>query len=269
MKPFNQISLKEEILNGQDIVFDLDGTLIEGDIGETIFYHTLLAGSIRTPDDEEWLIPFSKIDSKIPIQLNGQNAQLLFDYQTDISEKAFEKAYTRTATWLENYPREDIELLIVRLLAANAKPVRIPCQAVINGKSWNIHIRYGMHVKTGMHEMVRNFRKKGARVWIVSASPQVVCELVGSNFEIKPENVLGMKVAGNGREITRFPWGLNKVRALREVGVTKSLLAFGDGEGDIEMLAIAKYPVVIENGSKSLLKLASQKGWWVYADQEE
>jgi phosphoserine phosphatase len=269
MKTFNQLSLKSETLDGQDLVFDLDGTLIEGDIGETLFYHTLLAGSIHTPDDEKWFIPICEHHPKIPIQLCEQSAQLLLDYQTNLSERAFEKAYTRTATWLENYQREDIELLIARLLAAHAKPVSIPCRAVINGKSRDIHIRYGVHIKTGLREAVRNFRDQGARLWIVSASPQAVCELVGKKFEIEPQHILGVKVTGNGREIARFPWGPAKVWALREVGVTKPLLAFGDGEGDIEMLAIAKYPVVIEDGSTSLLKLASQKDWWFYADQEE
>ena len=269
MKRFDLSSFADELLTGEDIIFDLDGTLIEGDIGETLFYHTLLAGSICTTNDEKWFMPFSKLDSKIPIPIHGESAKMLFDYQTDLSGRAFEKAYTHTATWLENYPREDIELLIVRLLATNVQPVRIPCQAFINGKSQDIHIRYGVHVKVDMREMVRGFREKGARLWIVSASPQMVCELVGENFKIEPEHILGVKVAANGREITRFPWGPSKVRVLREVEVTKPLFAFGDGEGDIEMLAIAKYPVVIENGSTSLLKLASQKDWWFYAYHEK
>ncbi|MGV8025238.1 MAG: HAD family hydrolase [Anaerolineaceae bacterium] len=261
--------MQSERLDGQDIVFDLDGTLIEGDIGETLFYHTLLAGAIYTPNDEKWFLPFSKPDSKIPIPIHGESAQLLLGYQIDLSEGDFEKAYTSTARWLENYPRKDIELLIVRLLATNAEPVRIACQVFSQGKPQAMHICYGVHIKVGMREMVRNFHEKGARLWIVSASPQMVCELVGRDFKIEPEYILGVKVAKDGRQISRFPWGSSKVRVLHEAGVTKPLFAFGDGEGDIEMLSIAKYPVVIEKGSTSLLKIASQKDWWFYADHEK
>lgn len=264
MKNFNQAPIGSEKLEGKDIVFDLDGTLIEGDIGETLFYHTLLAASSCAPGDEKWSMPFSGVDAKTPEVVRGESAQLLFDYQTALAEGAFEQAYTRTAIWLESFPHEEIELLLLRLLAADTHPVHMPCRLYVNGTSRDLQINYGVQVKADMRAMLRTFRERGARSWIVSASPQVVCELVGRELNIEPQYIRGVKVAQDGQQVSRFPWGAGKVKVLREAGVTKPLLAFGDGEGDIEMLSLAKYPVVIANGSASLLHIARQKDWWIY-----
>ena len=264
MKNFHQLTIKSENLDGQDIVFDLDGTLIEGDIGETLFYHSLLAVSMYARSDEKWSQPFSGLDPMKPIPVRGESAQLLYDYQTALAEGAFEKAYTRTAIWLESFPREEIELLLLRLLAAAIQPVRMPCRVYVNGTSRDLQISYGVRVKADMRVLLQTFREQGARLWIVSASPQVVCELVGREFHIPPHNILGVQASADGQQVSRFPWGAGKVRVLREAGVTQPYFAFGDGEGDIEMLSLARYPVVIANGSASLLQIARQKDWWVY-----
>lgn len=264
MKNFHQLTIKNENLDGQDIVFDLDGTLIEGDIGETLFYHSLLSVSLYAHSDEKWSKPFSGLDPKEPIPVRGESAQLLFDYQTALAEGEFEKAYTRTAIWLESFPREEMELLLVRMLAVNTHPVHMPCRVYANGTSQDIQINYGVRVKADMRALVRIFREQGARLWIVSASPQVVCELVGREFQIQPQNILGVKTSADGKQVSRFPWGAGKVRVLHEAGVTQPYFAFGDGEGDIEMLSLARYPVVIAKGSASLLHIARQKDWWVY-----
>jgi hypothetical protein len=42
MKTFHPDLLLDEALPGENILFDLDGTLLQGDLGETVFYHTQL-----------------------------------------------------------------------------------------------------------------------------------------------------------------------------------------------------------------------------------
>ena len=56
------------------------------------------------------------------------------------------------------------------------------------------------------------------------------------------------------------------MNALHQAGVTRALLAFGDSQGDIAMLKMAKYPVVVANGSTTLLQQAEGKAWWIYND---
>ena len=59
------------------------------------------------------------------------------------------------------------------------------------------------------------------------------------------------------------------MKVLHQAGVTRALLAFGDSPGDIAMLAMAKYPVVVANGSTGLLQQAEVKGWWVYGESKD
>ncbi len=69
----------------------------------------------------------------------------------------------------------------------------------------------------------------GASGWIVSASPQPVCEAVGNLLGFERSQIIGVLTV-NGR--MRTPWGRRKVAELKKLGVTRPLLAFGDSSGD-------------------------------------
>jgi len=268
MKRFDLSSFADELLTGEDIIFDLDGTLLEGDIGETLFYHTLLMHPFCDPHDEKWFQPIQAHEADNLIHVSDQNAELLDDYRAHLARGEFEKAYTSTARWLEQFERADVERLVQAVLRQPTDLVSISCALETNKRHRQISIRYGAHVKMGMQTMVRSFQEQGATVWIVSASPQAICEIAGERIGIPPERVLGVKIATEETECPRLPWGAMKVRVLQTAGVLRPLMAFGDGEGDIEMLGIAQYPVVIENGSIKLLQLARKNDWWIYPERE-
>lgn len=269
MKIFNQLSLDREMLVGQDIVFDMDGTLIEGDIGETLFYHTLLTESLYSSSEDAWFDPIQQNGLKNPILLSKKYADLLIDYKAKLSAGSFGEAYMNAAKWLEKYKREDIEHLIHAFLTDQETPKTIKCQITTNNSKANyIDIPYGAHIKPGMHEVLKCFLERGANLWIVSASPQTVCEIVAKKTGIDRKRVLGVKVSVSGEESPRFPWGPDKLKVLKEAGVIHPLVVFGNGEGDVEMLAIAKYPIVVEDGSAKMIELADNRGWWIYPCRE-
>lgn len=266
MKTFHPDLLLDEALPGENILFDLDGTLLQGDLGETVFYHTLLHADLYAPGSGKW---FQPLKQDVPLQLTGQRAEILDDYLSNLKQEEFEKAYTSTARWLADFKPADLQALTEAILLRGIAPVPIPCSMENGREQRTITLNYGARVKENMRTMVRGFLEKGARIWMVSASPQMLCEIAAEQLGIARERVLGVQLPTEDEKDGRFPWGEAKVNVLRQAGVTRALLAFGDSRGDSAMLEMAEYPVVVANGSTSLPKLAGQKGWWVYTDPEE
>ncbi len=263
MKTFQPDLLLAEKTQGENILFDLDGTLLQGDLGETVFYHTLLTSDLYAPGTDEW---FQLLRQDAPLQLTGQRAEILDDYLQNIQQEAFEKAYTSAARWLADFNRADLQALTEAILLCGAAPVPITCSIENGGEKREIMLSYGARIKDDMRTMVKRFVEKGALIWIVSASPQLICEIAAEQLGIARERVLGVQLPTKNGKDGRFPWGEAKVNALHQVGVTRALLAFGDSQGDIAMLNMAKYPVVVANGSARPLQQVEENDWWVYND---
>ncbi len=117
------------------------------------------------------------------------------------------------------------------ILLCEIVPVPITCSLENGGGRREITLSYGARIKDDMRTMVKRFVEKGALIWMISASPQMICEIAAEQLGIARERVL----------------------------------AFGDSQGDLTMLKMAKYPVVV-NGSTKLLQQAEGNGWWVYSE---
>ena len=261
MKTFQSDLLLDEKLQGENILFDLDGTLLQGDLGETVFYHTLLLSDLYAPGTDNW---FQPLKQDMLLRLTGERAEILNDYLKDIQQEEFEKAYTSAASWLADFNRADLQALTKTVLLRGTAPVPITCSLENGGERRAITLSYGARAKEDMRTMIKGFLEKGALIWMVSASPQLICEIAAEQLDIAYERVLGVQLPTEDGKDGGFPWGEAKVKALHQAGVTRALLAFGDSPGDIAMLKMAKYPVVVENGSSRLLQQGEQEDWWVY-----
>ena len=263
MKTFQPDLLLDEKTQGENILFDLDGTLLQGDLGETIFYYTLLTSDLYAQGTDEW---FQPLRQDAPLQLTGLRAEILDDYLQNIQQEEFEQAYTSAASWLTEFKPSDLQALTKAVLLRGAAPVPITCSLENGGEQRKITLSYGARVKEDMRTMVKRFLEKGALIWMISASPQMICEIAAEQLGIARERVLGVQLPTENGKDGRFPWGEAKVNALHQAGVTRALLAFGDSQGDIAMLKMAKYPVVVANGLSTLLQQAEGKAWWIYND---
>lgn len=263
MKVFHPTILADEPLQGEYILFDLDGTLLQGDLGETVFYHTLLLSDLYAPGTGKW---FQPLKQDMLLRLTGQHAEILDNYLNNIQQEKFEEAYTSTARWLVEFKPADLQALTEAILLRGAAPVPIPCSLENGGEQRKVTLNYGARIKEDMRTMIRGFQGKGALIWMVSASPQMLCEIAAEQLGIARERVLGVQLPTNDGDQGRFPWGEAKVQALHQAGVLRALLAFGDSQGDSEMLGMAKFPVVVANGSTRLLQQAEGEDWWVYSD---
>ncbi|MEZ4317995.1 MAG: haloacid dehalogenase-like hydrolase [Myxococcota bacterium] len=107
-------------------------------------------------------------------------------------------------------------------------------------------------------------------IWIVTASPAVVIQVAGQRVGVPADHVLGMWCApdaeGRFTRPTREPitYRQGKVEALLgATGGRRPDFAAGDAMTDLEMLASARYALVIDRQNPVLRNEATTRGWWL------
>lgn len=247
----------------QDIVFDLDGTLINGDIGETTFLHLKSEGQLG--HDSPPLI--LQISNDIP---GDPESHAIHKYLRYCESNQFDRAYLYTADEIAKYEASVIYKAVANFLEESSGFSQIKIQFTDeNQKSPLVEytVNYGISIRKKLTGLISQFQKMKAKIWIVSASPQFVVDACGEEFGLLQENVYGA-VPGNGLYSKgRFPWKSDKVQVLYDAGVREPLIVFGNGIEDLEMLKTARYPVVMEDGHPGLLEHAREQDWTIYSDE--
>ncbi|MBN2554370.1 MAG: haloacid dehalogenase-like hydrolase [Anaerolineales bacterium] len=247
-----------EEVGSADIVFDMDGTLIEGDLGESVFYWCLfktwesgVCQDVAANPDEF---------NALPAYIQGKAAKRLIEYRRLIENNQLEQAYALVAAWIEQVPAEIVYEVTRSFLEHSRSPRAIEVRTNGSGEGEPIRLIYGGRLIEVMHELLDKLQHADARCWIVSASPQHVCAAVAEYLGVPEARVVGVQ-SKNGS--VQIPWRNNKVRALRECGVQEPLIAFGDSEGDWDMLRFASHGVVIGDDNPAMLAEAQREGWTV------
>jgi HAD superfamily phosphoserine phosphatase-like hydrolase len=118
-----------------------------------------------------------------------------------------------------------------------------------------------------MRTLVQRLRESGCDVWAVSSSSHWVIRSGMRSFGIPNDRILAAEAAvENGiveDRLIRVPSGPGKTEAIRSVLSAAPDCAFGNAIWDREMLAMAKYPFVI-NPNSDLKEIAIAKNWTVY-----
>ncbi len=118
-----------------------------------------------------------------------------------------------------------------------------------------------------MRELVRRLRQDGCDVWAVSSTNEWVIRAGMKHFGIAESRILAAKVEVDGGVVTdrlvRVPSGSGKPQALREVVKREIEAAFGNSRWDVEMLAMAKYPVAV-NPNPDLEAISQERHWRIY-----
>jgi phosphoserine phosphatase len=250
-------------VSGSDIVFDMDGTILTGDLGETVFF--LLHGK---PFEEENLeIDWLGFDALSSSSSLSNPEKTLQQYLSFSSSGAFGEAYRLTVHALAKYPPENVRVFARQILENNTKvtteKVKLtdPDQKV---SEYTVHI--GAKIRSEMALLVGQFIERGSRVWIVSASPQPVVEACGEALGIQRNRIFGATIDEGEGKISRFPWKEEKVATLQDAGVFKPLMVFGNGIEDLNMLEIAVKPVVVADAHEPLLLLANEREWDIFGE---
>jgi phosphoserine phosphatase len=126
-------------------------------------------------------------------------------------------------------------------------------------------------------EIIRFLKDSGVRVLIVTASVGWTIEAAAEEFDIGPDDIVGIRTYLDGNTITdkvHYPisWAEGKVDALLEVtNGQRPFLASGNTTSDMHMVDIATDLKLVIHGSKpgdlvyesevQALKMAKEKGW--------
>lgn len=115
-----------------------------------------------------------------------------------------------------------------------------------------------------MDRLVAALRKEGVELWAVSSTNKWVVSEGVRYFGIPEQRVLAAEVAVNkciiSSELVRVPTGPGKAAALRNVGLVRPDVVFGNSLHDLAMLDLARYAYPI-NPSPTLLAAAAERGW--------
>ena len=250
-------------VRGQDVVFDLDGTLINGDIGETTFLYLKSEGQLGH-DSPPQILQISDKDQGNP------GSAAIYKYLSYCESNQFDKAYRYTADEIAKYQAKVICKVVTNFLEGSSGFSQIKIQFPEEDQRSpfaEYTVNYGVSIRKKLAGLIGEFQKMKANIWIVSASPQFVVDACGKRFGLLRENVYGA-VPGNGLyDEGRFPWKADKVTVLNEKGIQEPLIVFGNGLEDLEMLKAARYPVVMEDSHPGLLEYARERDWTIYSDE--
>lgn len=257
----NRSRINVSELDAPEIVFDLDGTLVKGDLGETVFFHILLGKSTGRKDHD-----FGLEGRKLIESLGGSDV-LLKKYFSLIRTRQHLEASKLLAKFIAKLPANEVESITRFVLRQNGPPELIEYQ--LKGSGTTLEIRYGIELQNELIDLMKQFRELGARIWIVSASPQPIVEVFGSLIDIGSQQILAVKVDLETDQYPRAPYGRGKVSSLEGEGIERPLIVFGNSLGDLEMLEKAQFSVVMEGSCEALLEIADYRGWMVYKKDTE
>ncbi|TGK21902.1 haloacid dehalogenase-like hydrolase [Leptospira fluminis] len=214
-------------------VFDFDNTLVRNDFGEAVM-NRLLAEGVPWIED---IRPFFS-DSETGTRLNDlrkkdghafQKETWKF-YETVHDAEGLEASY-RWSTWIFS-GRSDSELRRTAREVWEENRKSLSSEAV--------------RPYTALIELIRELRKNGADLWIVTASPQGVIQEVSSIWGIPEDRVLGVELEEESGILKRgvkepFTYGSGKVRRILDAtGGEGYEIAFGDTENDFPLLENSK-----------------------------
>ncbi len=223
-------------------LFDMDGTLLDGDLGETTFLMTLAADHLGI---KAWNISLHDI-----LAAEDEIAQLpvLRRYAGYASSGDHASAYQMTTEYMERLP--DIDIL------------QICRQAFIEFSDPATHLsvdsfRLPLFVRSS--SIMLSYLRSCAKPVLVSASPRSVVQAFADLHNL--ENVTIIASEGG---IETLPYGEAKVRLAKERGITRPFIAFGNSEGDREMLNWAELSVFRSTeASPSQIESAKSAGWTI------
>lgn len=210
------------------VAFDCDGTLWSGDVGEDWFVELieragLFESASRAMRDEA---------RRHGLRAEGSDRAVAEALVAAMNAGMYEeqRLYELMAWLGAGRTDEQVQSVIDAMLA------RIGLEARLHGETLAI---------------LRSANKRGLRTVAVSASPQAVIEACLGYLGIAPFAVCAARQAKEGavlvpRLSAPLPYRHGKVAALRAViGASPVLVALGDSEFDLAMLALAEVPLAV------------------------
>lgn len=215
------------------ILFDMDGTLFDGDLSESC--HFLLLAAAQSKKD---VCDVTIAD----LQLLSDTDELAH-YTRLIREDLHSEAYLYSLEYLEGFFDSHIERTVRFSFEIAQEPIAL-----------NDTITLHADHRGGLIHLLRFCLEMQKRVIIISASPTHVVEAYCLYAGIKNVEI----IAAEGSNPT-LPNYEGKVQLLQNYGITKVTLAFGNSRGDLAMLKFAERGVLRNPMADSHLSALAHK----------
>ena len=268
--PENKANLESLIgsYSGKGVaVFDMDGTLTEGNVGGVVQAY-MIRELQYSYDERFWkLIPeecgrdqmraLYKDFASLPLeeakktQAYKEYVRLFSSVYGSIRNKEGNLAAYRWATALS-----------VGLSEGEARAIARKVVDSEYGKKIKVHPQ--------MRELALKMQENGWKVYIVSGSNDWVVKEMAERLGIPPERALGSKVKVRDGvltdEVERIHYREGKTETIRKEIASEIQFAAGDGVGDMEMLQMSRHGLVLDYGipyQGEILDAARKNGWWI------
>jgi phosphoserine phosphatase len=259
IKGFENI-LKQENLTGKEVVFDLDGTLLSGDLGETVFFFMIILQSMGIEDENEFSSAISKIKAikELSCLENDQLAEILKTYLYLMKEQRYIEAYQLTAKFLAKSDTEKIYSLVRVVLDQGVHCNKI--KYLLGEESFEI-ILHSVEDNL-MSSFIRTCTQSGANILIVSGSPQTIVEGYCLYQSLPISIARGVVLQKDGQYFV--PYGQSKMSVIKAAGFKNPYLAFGNSIGDFEMLASAKHSFIRKSDQRIIQEKVTECSWYFF-----
>jgi phosphoserine phosphatase len=238
------------------VVFDLDGTLVEGDLGETVFYLLIIMQALGYSfEDTDRLINLIMKSKEIAIRKGNHAASFLQAYLTSLDQGSYIDAYRLTAEYYLNFSKEKILLLTRKVLEKELGPQHQKITLGDESFTLKIHARR----EPGMKSLLFSLLDRGASLMIISASPQWAVEEFCLYEGIPVAYAHGAQKNQEGG--IDVPYGKRKLEIIRTYYSQPPFMVFGNSQGDVEMLEAAIHPFVRKTSQVQLLEKAKKLHW--------
>lgn len=209
---------------GAVVAFDADGTLWRGDVGEELLRHLAHQGQLPA--------------------LQGRGG-----------------IYAEYERRVQGDPASGYAWAVEVMAGLSAAQLALDCERFFAE-------RFAGRVFRWVAPLLARLRRAGLEPWVVSASPALAVAAGARALGIPAAQVIGVESAVDGGRLTstvRTPisCGEGKVAQLAARGL-RPVLAFGNGELDLPMLAAAGAAVVVappDEPGNALVEAAAARGW--------
>ena len=119
-----------------------------------------------------------------------------------------------------------------------------------------------------MRKLIDRLTAQGWEVWVVTASPEPVVQVVAARLNLPPERVIGMQVVLEGgtygaKILPPITYREGKLEALLARCGRPPTLAMGDSPSDEALLHAAQVAILVDRGDPTLRARASKAGWYI------
>jgi phosphoserine phosphatase len=231
-------------------VFDCDGTIIRGDIGEAMFFRQIEQFQFRVSPAEVWADHprsrelhglYTLLSSLPPENRNSREEYVLFSdmltswYYDQLAEDKTAKACTDIVRLLAGYQTEEVR--DIARLNFDEEITSITTERTIGSKTFAKGVRFIRETV----DLIKALRERGFDLWVVSGSSKWSVEAVTEQVGIPRDRVLGIELecvknTFTSRAKAPVPIKEDKVRALKARDRRVPLLVASDSPMDISLL---------------------------------